>query len=466
MPMRRRDLLSGGLGAALYLPFSRASARPLAGEPLPSHVADVCVIGSGFAAAYLALQLADAGQRVTVLEAGDAQVRSGDAGFDCEKDGAIDYPVNRARAIGLGGTSALWAGVTCRLRADDFQLRSRYGMDTDWPLGLEELRPWYERAEALLGVGPAAPMPAPALLDVPETTQFDALQRAWENGQPLRLATHVIPRLQRHPRVQLLSSCRVARLHVDATGRIRHAESAAGPAAPLRIPARRFVLAAGVVETPRILLHSRAPLAPTGIGNRHDQVGRYFNAHPNLATHFLLQQPVVLPAAMQRNYDSVHPARQRGLGAFHLQLDQHPPGLLILKAQVEIEPTPENRVTLGERLDRDGLPAARLSFRFSERDRRTLEVAATTLSQTHAKLRVASRVQRRVHNWRHHPAGTCRMGFDATTGVVDRNLQVFGTRNLYVSGASVFPTSGTGNPTLTIIALSLRLADHLAQTRA
>ena len=68
---------------------------------------------------------------------------------------------------------------------------------------------------------------------------------------------------------------------------------------------------------------------------------------------------------------------------------------------------------------------------------------------------------RKMQGWRAHPSGTCRMGFDDASAVVDRNNRVFGVTNLYVSGACTFPTSGTANPTLTVVALTLRLSDHL-----
>jgi choline dehydrogenase-like flavoprotein len=60
-----------------------------------------------------------------------------------------------------------------------------------------------------------------------------------------------------------------------------------------------------------------------------------------------------------------------------------------------------------------------------------------------------------------HHIGTTRMSDSPATGVVDRNCEVFGVRGLYVAGSSVFPTSGYANPTLTIVAMSMRLADHL-----
>ena len=62
----------------------------------------------------------------------------------------------------------------------------------------------------------------------------------------------------------------------------------------------------------------------------------------------------------------------------------------------------------------------------------------------------------------HHHAGTTRMHADPEQGVVDENLRVREWENLFVSGASVFPTAGVANPTLTIVALSLRLADYLS----
>ena len=58
------------------------------------------------------------------------------------------------------------------------------------------------------------------------------------------------------------------------------------------------------------------------------------------------------------------------------------------------------------------------------------------------------------------------MGFGADSGVVDRQHRVFGVNNVYVSGACVFPTSGTANPTLTVVALTLRLAEHLVESLA
>ena len=101
-----------------------------------------------------------------------------------------------------------------------------------------------------------------------------------------------------------------------------------------------------------------------------------------------------------------------------------------------------------------------LHFTHSERDRESFAVAKTIGDQMQRQLGVTELLdyQSRVHS---HPAGTCRMGFDASSGVVDKNLKVFGLDNLYVSGASVFPVSGTANPTDTVVALTLRLADHL-----
>jgi choline dehydrogenase-like flavoprotein len=98
---------------------------------------------------------------------------------------------------------------------------------------------------------------------------------------------------------------------------------------------------------------------------------------------------------------------------------------------------------------------------YSERDRRTMARGEAISVAEVDRLNDSGGRVRRAQRWRWHPAGTCRMGFDETSGVVDRDNRVYGLENLFVSGASVFPSSGTANPALTVVALTLRLADHL-----
>ncbi|MGH3665395.1 MAG: GMC family oxidoreductase, partial [Egibacteraceae bacterium] len=141
---------------------------------------------------------------------------------------------------------------------------------------------------------------------------------------------------------------------------------------------------------------------------------------------------------------------------------------LQLTAMTEQAPNPDSRVRLGSRRDAFGLPVARLEWRLSELDRRSIRGAQDAFDATlrDAGLgRVVCKlgdepVEAHLQGQWHH-MGTTRMHRDARQGVVDAQGRVHAMANLYVTGSSVFPTAGYANPTLTLVALALRLADHL-----
>lgn len=157
------------------------------------------------------------------------------------------------------------------------------------------------------------------------------------------------------------------------------------------------------------------------------------------------------------------------------------PGLFILNKNhkygiayhSEQTPNPESRVTLSTELDRTGLPKLNIDPRFHERDAasvvRTHELFEQWLKDTgigYLEYRVPasnrlSAVLAQARNGAHQ-IGTARMAFDSTGGVVDRDLRTFDCPNLYIASSAVLPTSGQANPTLTVIALAIRLAKTLA----
>jgi choline dehydrogenase-like flavoprotein len=157
---------------------------------------------------------------------------------------------------------------------------------------------------------------------------------------------------------------------------------------------------------------------------------------------------------VHRSYAPGEASRAAGHGAlaFDVNADDE---LMMVTVTSEFEPVAANRVTLDPTtLDASGRPVLRVDAH------RTAANAATTAAARDA-LAAAGAEGEPDLTW-FHPAGTCRMGATAETGVVDRDGRVFGTDNLHVCGAAVFPTSGPTNPTLTVVALALRLADHLA----
>jgi choline dehydrogenase-like flavoprotein len=143
------------------------------------------------------------------------------------------------------------------------------------------------------------------------------------------------------------------------------------------------------------------------------------------------------------------------------------PRVLALRVQGEQAPNRESRVTLGSRTDDLGIPVARVTWRIREEDLRSVEKSATVLdavmrAQGIGSVEWTARPDSRtlvVGN--HHHLGTTRMHADPRQGVVDADSRVHSIDNLFVGGSSVFPTYGASNPTLTIVALALRLADKL-----
>lgn len=146
----------------------------------------------------------------------------------------------------------------------------------------------------------------------------------------------------------------------------------------------------------------------------------------------------------------------------------------VLSAEIqnflEQEPRRENRVTLSDRTDRFGNPLARLEWSIGDLDRRSTRALHAAVDEefrrrgfghVESPLLSGEDDQWPISRDASHHMGTTRMGDDPSTSAVDRDCRVHGIANLYVAGSSVFPTSGYANPTLTIVALALRLGDHL-----
>ena len=273
--------------------------------------------------------------------------------------------------------------------------------------------------------------------------------------------------------------------------------------------ARRYVLACGGIENARLLLAS---------GIDASAVGRFFAEHPhsplglavlpaNVAPFYngvvakqttrvraalatapqLSERPGVLRASMTFEPVETDPyidhddEREQEWAALGLDVASVASSLegaryrvYALYLRSEQAPNPASRVTLADERDALGMRRARLEWRLGDLDlestERTVALLAATLGRSGIG-RVFGRpgsdggFWERVGGGFHH-MGTTRMGTDARTSVVDRHCRVHGLDNLFVAGSSVFPTSGYANPTLTIVALALRLADHLARESA
>ena len=137
-----------------------------------------------------------------------------------------------------------------------------------------------------------------------------------------------------------------------------------------------------------------------------------------------------------------------------------------------MEPTPlaDSRVTLGTERDPLGMPRVRVEWRLGELEKRTIRRTQEILGEEMARIgsgKVVVAAPREGEVWPNtlngcwHHMGTTRMHADPRKGVVDADCRVHGVENLFIAGSSVFPTGGSDTPTITIVALALRLAGHI-----
>jgi len=258
------------------------------------------------------------------------------------------------------------------------------------------------------------------------------------------------------------------------------------------------VLAAHAIESPRLLLNAMSEARPQGVANSSGQVGRNLMDHPTQLSWALAKSPVY-PFRGPLSTSGIENLRDGAFrstrGAFRIEIGNDgwswPTGAPVttaadlarqglrgdaldkaLRAQtarqvrlaslVEQLPDPDNRVTLDPaRRDFYGVPLPRIAYRLDDYVKAGFAAARDAHAEIFTKLGVSEMHHSDEAQGAGHIIGTLRMGSDAKTSVVDADLRSHDHPNLFVAGSSVFPTSATANPTLTIAALSLRLAETI-----
>jgi choline dehydrogenase-like flavoprotein len=249
---------------------------------------DVCVVGSGPAGAFAAVRLAEAGLSVLVVEAGTDQPDS-DFTATVERLNILGgAKPNYGFARQVGGSSNLWAGRVAPMEAIDFAHRSWVG-ESGWPFGASELRRYYSEALDILGL-PAEP---PGIEEsVPhewqELSRLVDLKQFYWSTPPFNTGAYLRSNIAAlSPRLILKDNTKVLSLDCRADGSgIRSITVCSGDTVET-VEADHFIVAAGGIETPRLLLNSTSHFA-TGIGNQNDNVGRYLSTHPKADIGLLL----------------------------------------------------------------------------------------------------------------------------------------------------------------------------------
>ena len=540
---------------------------------------DAVIIGAGAAGGIVAGVLAEAGKRVLLLERGRSlsfedvgrdHLRSQrlslyghNAGPDIEGnprvfvDGRGTARVVRPHEGGyqnnaacVGGGTRIYGAQAWRFMPQDFRMASTYGTPdgsslVDWPIGYDDLAPYYERAEWEIGVAGEAgatgnktpPRRGYPLPPVPATRQTAVLRRGanqlgWDTlPVPLLIntvpyggrdaciqckycvgfacptdgknGTHntLIPRALATDNCDLVTEAMAERIETDAQGNViglSYYLEDEGVRRRETVWAKTVVVSSGAIESARLLLNSRSTHHPDGLGNERDLVGRNLQGHYYPGACGLMEEPVfdgIGPGVTLATCDFNHgnpgvigggmicddfikppidfwrsclpPDLPRwGLANKQFMRDNYT-RVLFVKGPVQDIPHPDARVTLGPTVrDRWGIPVARLSGTTHEETVRTAEFMrerAEEWLRASGAVRVWSHRPGLALSAGQHQAGTCRMGDDPHTSVVDRWGRVHSHDNLFVVDGSLHVTNGGFNPVLTIMALAFRSADYLAR---
>lgn len=537
--------------------------------------ADLCIVGGGAAAISLALEYMKSGKQVILLPGGGSNQTA--SAIDLYR-GKVSppgshEPLEENRLRMWGGTTTVWGGRIVPFDPVDFEQRA-WIPGSGWPIPLESLRDPIERACRLSEAGVADfdarsvfPKTQPGILKSFDNEEFATwpLER-W--SVPTDFSKRYRPDLDAAPNVRVLLHAHAIHLQMDPGGKVlRHVDAACVPGRVFRIEAKHTVIACGALENARLLLAARDVL-PAGIGNGHDQVGRYYQSHRfGVCGSAELKDPTkdfiydferdkegvycrrrfwLTPEAQEKHrvgnvvgffFRNVSGASEHrnamvscvllvktllggakkgprrlmqilkdqrrelithlgivvkdGPGIFGqlaavaytrcfqkrrlpMVLPNRKSNRFPLFFQTEHAPSADSRVVLDPAsVDEFGMPRLEARIQFSEVDFRTISTFVTlfkerlessglgTFHLSEDEKRFLADPGRQEFNSNSHNIGTTRMALNPESGVVDTDCRVHGVENLYVAGSSVFPTSSHANPTLMIVALSLRLADLL-----
>ncbi|MBX5164532.1 MULTISPECIES: GMC family oxidoreductase [unclassified Rhizobium] len=454
--------------------------------------------------------------------------------------GGTDVPLNGARVFAYGGSTLHWGGWSFRLKPEDFHLRSNTGQGIDWPFDYDELESFYCRAEHHLAVSgdsrdpllkrtrdyPFREFPF-TVMDGPIADGLDKLKIGYGHLPIARRGVSGEP--SRHAPCQTTGTCKycpfgaryaacnylddliewndfpgfsvrlgaiVDRIISDGKRRVKGVtfwDRETG--ASLDVEADRVIVAAGAIESAKLLLRSVSEEWQNGLGNDHDLVGRYLVTHPYFTFEGLLKEnPLRLQAEMDfptlasRHFDS---KAEQAAGKFVLVSPPDAVGFRLadslqkgqsrkeiidalegktgiqIHGMIEVFGRFHNRVTVAKdaggkvKYNRVGIPMTQIEYdKDPEFDKRMALVEAKVGEILNAM--GAPPTGTKSLSWRaDHAASVCRMSSKQEEGVVDDDLRVHGIDNLYVISNAVFPNIGAINPTLTLTALALKLGDHL-----
>jgi choline dehydrogenase-like flavoprotein len=508
--------------------------------------ADLCIVGAGAAGIAVAREFVNHPWRVLLLESGGTQLNHKAQSLNQGVVTGHQYPsLELCRRRVLGGSTTVWGGWCRPLDSIDFEERT-WVDHSGWPFGRSELDPFYARACTVCnplgrdndGHNTSLGQTSGRLLDLAQVDFEDICFHV----AGTRFGETYWSDLQSARNLGLILHASALEIVTDQMSKeVRSLKVGTFGGRRFEISARKFILAGGGIENPRLLLTSRA-MRTAGVGNEHDVVGRFFADHLHLKLrridlegrripefyHLQTRGDQVFRGGMSLTeksrrrlgllgfavtihnaddpHDLVYPHfRNVGYASFRTitrafargrlpdsfgyhvgrsirhfdnvvalsfrRLVKPPWRSMIIGCRAEQSPNPDSRVILENETDVFGVNKVRLDWRLTSQDSESLREARRILDKEWAFPNERAERSRVFHEQdidftaAAHHMGTTRMHRNPKLGVVDESCRVHGIRNLFVAGSSVFPTTGWAPPTLTVVALALRLADFVKEDR-
>jgi choline dehydrogenase-like flavoprotein len=490
---------------------------------------DIAIIGSGMGGGTLAYALRDSGADVLVIERGDFLPREDANSSPVEVfqkrryknaenwfDGATGRPFAPGVHYYVGGNTKVYGACLPRFRAEDFgELKTHDGISPAWPVTYEKMEPYYAEAERMYGVhgtvgeDPTDPprstdFPFPALEHEPPVAAL-AQSIAAQGLHPVHMPMAVDVRpggacirsrtcdgfpcqrdakgdadvrgirpALKSPTIRLLTRTVVQRLRTSADGRQVVGAAAERDGRSLIIRARKFVLAAGAVNSAALLLKSSSERHPRGLANSSDLVGRNYMVHNS--TFFIAVDP--------RRRNTVSFQKTLGLSDWYLAGPDTPFPLGNLQMLGKIQgsmvkpampwvPVPILDYVTSHSIDiyltTEDIPDPNNRIVVGSDGRIIVHWTPNNLAPHKELVRRVKRMVRRAGypvafsqrmgiDTNSHQCGTVVMGSDPAVSVLDPLCRAHDVENLWVVDSACFPSSAALNPALTIAANALRVA--------
>jgi choline dehydrogenase-like flavoprotein len=504
----------------------------------------VVVVGSGAGGGTLSNELAQKGIKVVCLEAGgrhetedfqndewgsfsqiswlDKRTTSGT--WRVAKDFS-GLPAWIVKAV--GGSTTHWAGASLRFQPHEWKAATTYGAVAgasllDWPIGHDDMAPYYDKAEMKMGTTGTNGIPR-----LPGNNNYKVLEagakklgykevhtgnmsinseprdgrgscqqigfcfQGCKSGAKWSTLVSEIPKGEATGNLEVRPNSQVLKIEHDDAGKVTGVIYADKDGNQHMQKARVVCVAGNTIESPRLLLNSASSKFPDGLANSSGQVGKNYMRHMTASVYATFEKPVhmyrgtTMAGIIQD--EAIHNPSRGFVGGYEMEtlslglpfmaaflnpggwgrdftaaMDayDHMAGMWIVGEDM---PQETNRVTLhASEKDQYGLPVPNVHFDDHANDVAMREHAFTQGSAVYNAVGAKTVIRTPPYPSTHN-LGTNRMSEKAQDGVVNKHGQTHDIANLFISDGSQFTTGAAENPTLTIVALAIRQADYIAE---